>query len=52
MREIFSKGPVLVGSSQGGMDIEQVAHDSPEAIITLPIDIKTGIFSYCKVNFD
>lgn len=25
-------GPVIVGSSQGGVDIEEVAHNNPEAI--------------------
>ncbi|KAI8807052.1 ATP-grasp domain-containing protein [Cladochytrium replicatum] len=37
------QGPVIIASSQGGMDIEQVAHESPEAIVTLPVDIKTGL---------
>jgi succinyl-CoA synthetase beta subunit len=37
------QGPVLVGSSQGGMDIEQVAHDNPEAIIKVPLDIHKGL---------
>jgi len=32
----------MVASSQGGVDIETVAHESPEAIITVPVDIKTG----------
>jgi len=35
-------GPVFVVSQKGGMDIEAVAHDDPSAIITLPIDIRTG----------
>jgi succinyl-CoA synthetase beta subunit len=38
-----SQGPVLVGSSQGGMDIEQVARDSPSKILKEPIDIMKGI---------
>ena len=29
-------GPVIVASPQGGMDIEQVAHESPEKIFTQP----------------
>ena len=37
-----SAGPVIVASSQGGVDIETVAHNTPEAIITLPIDSKVG----------
>ena len=35
-------GPVMVGSAQGGMDIEAVAEATPDAIFTLPIDITTG----------
>jgi succinyl-CoA synthetase beta subunit len=38
-----SQGPVIIASSQGGMDIEAVAHDSPDAIVTLPIDINKGL---------
>jgi len=36
-------GPVMVGSPQGGMDIEEVAEKNPEAIFKEPIDILTGI---------
>ncbi|CAO3613461.1 unnamed protein product [Cunninghamella blakesleeana] len=36
-------GPVIVASSQGGMDIETVAKENPEAIVKLPIDIKKGL---------
>lgn len=36
-------GPVLIGSSQGGVNIEEVAAETPDAIITEPIDIDTGI---------
>ncbi len=28
----------FVASTEGGMDIEAVAHDTPEKIVTLPID--------------
>ncbi|RHZ82697.1 hypothetical protein Glove_104g37 [Diversispora epigaea] len=38
-----AQGPVVVASSQGGVDIEGVAAESPEAIITLPIDIDIGL---------
>ena len=37
-------GPVMVGSAQGGMDIEAVAEATPNAIFTLPIDITNGSF--------
>jgi succinyl-CoA synthetase beta subunit len=35
--------PVLVTSSQGGMNIEEVAHDTPEAIITTELDFDNGL---------
>jgi succinyl-CoA synthetase beta subunit len=35
--------PIIVSSSQGGMDIETVAKETPEAIRTTPIDIKVGV---------
>ncbi|WRT70525.1 uncharacterized protein IL334_007523 [Kwoniella shivajii] len=35
--------PVLVTSSQGGMNIEDVAHNTPEAIITTALDFENGI---------
>jgi len=37
-----SHGPVFVVSKKGGVDIEAVAKSDPAAIITLPIDIRTG----------
>jgi succinyl-CoA synthetase beta subunit len=36
-------GPVLVASSAGGMNIEEVAEESPELIIKHHIDINTGL---------
>ena len=33
----------FVVSTEGGMDIEAVAHDTPEKIVTLPIDPETGV---------
>ncbi|TPX39233.1 succinate---CoA ligase (ADP-forming) [Synchytrium endobioticum] len=38
-----SGGPVLVASSQGGVDIEQVAAENPDAIVRLPVDIFKGL---------
>ena len=35
--------PVIVTSSQGGMDIETVARENPDAIRTTPIDIHVGV---------
>ncbi|XP_043850058.1 succinate--CoA ligase [ADP-forming] subunit beta, mitochondrial isoform X1 [Dromiciops gliroides] len=37
------QGPVLIGSSQGGVNIEDVAAENPEAIFKEPIDIMEGI---------
>uniref|UniRef100_A0A914WJQ3 Succinate--CoA ligase [ADP-forming] subunit beta, mitochondrial n=1 Tax=Plectus sambesii TaxID=2011161 RepID=A0A914WJQ3_9BILA len=36
-------GPVLIGSSRGGVNIEEVAETEPSAIITQPVDIVTGL---------
>ncbi|KAI0425503.1 beta subunit of gdp-forming succinate-CoA ligase [Xylaria sp. FL1042] len=38
-----SQGPVIVSSSQGGMDIETVAKENPAAITTTYIDINKGV---------
>jgi succinyl-CoA synthetase beta subunit len=38
-----SQGPVLVVSNQGGMNIEEVAANDPDAIITTPIDFEKGV---------
>lgn len=38
-----SQGPVIIASSQGGMDIETVAAETPEAIVTLPVNITKGL---------
>jgi len=38
-----SQSPVIVSSSQGGMDIEGVAKENPDAILTTYIDINTGV---------
>jgi succinyl-CoA synthetase beta subunit len=35
--------PAFVVSTEGGMDIEAVAHDTPEKILTLPIDPQAGV---------
>ena len=38
-----SQGVVLVASNQGGMNIEEVAAKDPNAIITTPIPLATGL---------
>jgi len=39
-------GPVLIVSSEGGMDIEHVAATTPERILTEPFDVDTGVQPY------
>ena len=36
----------FVVSTEGGMDIEQVAHDSPEKVVTFSVDPATGIMPH------
>lgn len=38
-----SKGPLLLFSAEGGMDIEELAATRPEALLTLPVDIRNGV---------
>jgi succinyl-CoA synthetase beta subunit len=35
--------PVLMASAAGGMDIEKVAHETPEKIIRVPVSPETGL---------
>ncbi|KAL7639666.1 UNVERIFIED_CONTAM: hypothetical protein RMT77_010169 [Armadillidium vulgare] len=43
MMERSFGGPVIIASSQGGINIEDVAAENPDAIIKVPIDIVEGI---------
>ena len=43
LNDRVSQGPVLVASSQGGMNIEEVAAKDLSAIITTPIDFAKGL---------
>ena len=36
----------VVASTEGGVDIETVAHDTPEKIVTIQIDPATGVFPH------
>ena len=38
-----SGGPILIASTEGGMDIEVVAHKSPEKILHEPFDVEAGL---------
>ncbi len=46
---VFDRGsglPVLMASAAGGMDIEKVAHETPEKIIRVPIAPETGLLPF------
>jgi succinyl-CoA synthetase beta subunit len=46
---VFDRGiglPVLMASAAGGMDIEKVAHDTPEKIIKVPFAPETGLLPF------
>jgi succinyl-CoA synthetase beta subunit len=38
-----SKGPLLLFSAEGGMDIEEIANRHPDALVRLQADIRTGL---------
>eukprot|EP01116_Phalansterium_solitarium_P006347 TRINITY_DN18646_c0_g1_i1.p1 TRINITY_DN18646_c0_g1~~TRINITY_DN18646_c0_g1_i1.p1 ORF type:complete len:449 (-),score=149.36 TRINITY_DN18646_c0_g1_i1:909-2255(-) len=42
MLDRASQGPVIIASRKGGVDIEKVAHESPEEIVKVPFDINKG----------
>jgi succinyl-CoA synthetase beta subunit len=46
--------PILMGSAAGGMDIEKVAHDTPELIFKVQVQPETGLKPYQaqKMAFD
>jgi succinyl-CoA synthetase beta subunit len=37
------KGPAIIASAEGGVDIEKVAAERPEAIVKQPVDITRGL---------
>lgn len=39
----YLQGPVIIASSQGGVNIEDVAAENPDAILKIPIDIIEGL---------
>ncbi|KAL1140942.1 hypothetical protein AAG570_000870 [Ranatra chinensis] len=43
MMERAFNGPVLIASSQGGVNIEEVAAENPDAILYKPINISEGL---------
>jgi succinyl-CoA synthetase beta subunit len=38
-----SKGPLVMFSDQGGMDIEEIAAKHPGALVKIPVDIRKGL---------
>src|SRR5271154_5089854 len=46
-----TQGPMIVGSSQGGVDIETVAAENPQAILTLPVNIADGLAREDALDF-
>merc|ERR1712038_193187 len=43
MNERSFHGPVCIASSEGGVNIEEVAEKNPDAIVKFPIDVKIGL---------
>merc|ERR1711983_399877 len=43
MNERSFNGPVCIASSEGGVNIEEVAEKNPDAIVKFPIDAKKGL---------
>jgi len=38
-----AKGPLLLFSAEGGMDIEEIAATHPDALVRMPLDIRKGV---------
>jgi succinyl-CoA synthetase beta subunit len=43
LNDPVSKGPLVLFSVEGGMDIEEVNANAPEKVLRLPIDIRAGL---------
>ncbi|MGE0612399.1 MAG: ADP-forming succinate--CoA ligase subunit beta [Hyphomicrobiales bacterium] len=43
LNDSASKGPLLLFSAEGGMDIEELAEKHPDKLLRLPIDIRKGL---------
>ena len=43
LTDAASKGPLMLFSTEGGMDIEEIADADPDKIVRLPIDIRRGL---------
>ncbi|HEU0231330.1 MAG TPA: ATP-grasp domain-containing protein [Burkholderiaceae bacterium] len=45
MNDVAACGPLVLFSLEGGMDIEEIAQDRPEAVCRIPVDIERGLSS-------
>merc|ERR1711872_59948 len=43
MNERAFNGPVIIASSEGGVNIEETAEKNPDAIVKFPIDVVEGL---------
>ena len=43
LTDAASKGPLMLFSTEGGMDIEEVADADPDKIVRMPVDIRSGV---------
>ncbi|WFD32809.1 hypothetical protein MSPP1_003860 [Malassezia sp. CBS 17886] len=43
LNDRMTQSPLLIASNQGGMSIEEVAKENPDAIIATPIDYRKGL---------
>src|SRR5690606_21074832 len=43
LNDAASKGPLLLFSGQGGMDIEEIAEQHPDQLLRMEIDIRRGL---------
>lgn len=43
LNDAASKGPLLMFSDQGGMDIEEIAQSQPDRLRQIPIDVRQGL---------
>ena len=45
------QGPVMIASSEGGVNIEEISEKRPDAIKILPIDVLKGLSDEAALNF-
>ena len=43
LNDSVSKGPLVMFSAQGGMDIEEIAANNPEALVRFPVEVRAGL---------